>query len=196
MTELDKTLLQQLRRLHAPDCPAVGTLGDFLDGKLSPEERQALDAHLRACPACINRLIDLRELALLAKEGEPPPRALTKKLKRLALFLATGEETGPSVWERITTALAATWAAVWQWTAPRFIGEIVAASAAAVLLVFLFTTPVQHGTQEGKEAITAFTALTPKSRVYYSRSRQCLPVQTPCSNKLFLLWKSCPRPCW
>lgn len=164
MTEFDKTLLQQLSRLQAPDCPSIGALGDFLDGKVSAKEKQSLEAHLRVCPSCINRLIDLRELALLAKEGEAPPRALSKKLKRLALFLVTGKETGPSVWERITTVLAAIWAAAWQWTSPRFIGEIVAASAAAVLLVFLFTTPVQHGTQEGKEAITAFTALTPQEQ--------------------------------
>ena len=94
MKELDRTLLQQLSQLKAPDCPSedalVGALGDFLDGKGSPEERQSLEAHLRACPSCINRLIDLRELAHLEKEGEEPPRSLVNELKRLVL---TQEET-------------------------------------------------------------------------------------------------------
>jgi len=77
--EIDETLLRQLSRLHAPDCPSIHTLGEFVDGKLSPPERESLDGHLRGCPACINRLIDLRELALLAQEGETPPPALRTK---------------------------------------------------------------------------------------------------------------------
>lgn len=158
--EIDKTLLQQLSRLHAPDCPSIGTLGEFLDGKLPPAERQSLEAHLQGCPACLNRLIDLRELAFLATEGEAPPPALREKLKRLARFQATGQEAGSSLWERTTAALAALWAAVWQWTSPRFIGEILAASAVAVFIVFISTPPVPQGTQEGSAVVKTLTELS------------------------------------
>src|SRR5438128_9168646 len=104
--ELDKTLLEQLSRLKAPDCPSVGALGDFLDGKGSPEERQSLEAHLRACPSCLNRLIDLQELAHLEKEGEEPPRALVNELKRLI-----PPPEPPSIPERVKETILGIWAA-------------------------------------------------------------------------------------
>ncbi len=163
MTEFDKTLLQQLSRLQAPDCPSIGALGDFLDGKVNAEEKQSLEAHLRVCPSCINRLIDLRELALLAKTGEAPPPTLTKKLKRLALFLVTGEETSSSVLERTRAALSATWTTVWEWATPRFLGEVAAATAVAVFIVFLGPTLLQQqppGTQSRGEQIKVATELT------------------------------------
>jgi S1-C subfamily serine protease len=163
VTEFDKTLLQQLSQLQAPDCPSIGALGDFLDGKVSAEEKQSLEAHLRVCPSCINRLIDLRELALLAKTGEAPPPALTTKLKRLALFLVTGEETSSSVLERTRAALSAAWTAVWEWATPRFLGEVAAATAVAVFLVFLGPTLLWQqlpSTKSEGEQIKAVTELT------------------------------------
>src|SRR3989442_9155020 len=119
--ELDRILLQQLSRLKAPDCPSVGALGDFLDGKGSPEERQSLEAHLRACPSCINRLIDLQELARLEKEGEEPPRALVNELKRLVPSHPNGSVP---VLERVTETISGIWAAARKWQIPRFVGEI------------------------------------------------------------------------
>ena len=154
--------MQQLSRLQASDCPSIGALGDFLDGKLSAEEQQSLETHLRNCPSCINRLIDLRELALLAKEGDTPPPALATKLKRLALFLVTGEETSPSVLERTKAALSAIWTAVWEWTTPRFLGEVAAAAAVAVFIVFLGPTLLQQqppSIQSGGTQIKATTEL-------------------------------------
>src|SRR5438034_6484152 len=161
--ELDKTLLEQLSRLKAPDCPSVGALGDFLDGKGSPEEKQSLEAHLRACPSCINRLIDLRELARLEKEGEEPPRALVNELKLLVPAQKTPKKSVLSALERVAEVLSAAWAAVWRWTSPRFIGEVVAASAVAVLILFLGPTFLQQqppGSQGGREQIKATTELT------------------------------------
>lgn len=172
MTEFDKTLLQQLSQLQAPDCPSIGALGDFLDGKVNAEEKQSLEAHLRVCPSCINRLIDLRELALLAKTGEAPPPALATKLKRLALFLVTGEEPSSSALERTRAALAATWTAVWEWATPRFLGEIAAAAAVAVFIVFIGTSTIRQqlpGTHGVGEQIKAATELpAPEQRLLTS----------------------------
>jgi hypothetical protein len=74
--ELDREVVQQLSQMQAPDCPPLSALGDFLDGKGSSEERQSLDTHLRGCSVCVNRLVELRELASLAQAGEPPPATL------------------------------------------------------------------------------------------------------------------------
>ncbi len=97
MKELDRTLLQQLSRVKAPDCPSIATLGDFLDGKGSAEERQTLETHLHSCPACLNRLIELRELALLEKEGETPARELVEEVKGLVPSPGTQQEPVQSV---------------------------------------------------------------------------------------------------
>jgi S1-C subfamily serine protease len=161
--ELDKTLLQQLSRLQAPDCPSVGTLGDFLDEKGSSEEKHTLDSHLRGCPSCVNRLIDLRELARLEQEGEEPPAALINELKRLVPAQEPAKVSAPSVVDRVVEAFSAAWAAVWQWVSPRFIGEVVAASAVAVFILFLGPTLWRQqppGSQEGGEQIKAATDLT------------------------------------
>ncbi len=163
MKELDKTLLRQLSRLQAPDCPSVGTLGDFLDGKGSAEEKHALESHLRGCPSCVNRLIDLRELARLEQEGEEPPVALINELKRLVPAREPVKASAPPAVDRVVEALSAAWAAMWQWVSPRFIGEIIAASAVAVFILFLGPTLWRQqppGAQGGGEQIKAATDLT------------------------------------
>lgn len=71
VTQLDR-ILQELRGLRAPDCPPLGTLGDFLDARIGSARRTLVQAHLERCPACTNRLLDLRELARLEQEGEAP----------------------------------------------------------------------------------------------------------------------------
>ena len=163
MKELDKTLLQQLSRLQAPDCPSVGTWGDFLDGKGSAEEKRALEAHLRGCPSCVNRLIDLQELARLEQEGEEPPAALVNEVKQLVSGQEPAKASAPSVVDRVAEAFSAVWAAVWQWASPRFIGEVVAASAVAVFVLFLGPTLLQQhppDSQGGEGQIKAMTDLT------------------------------------
>lgn len=163
MKELDKTLLRQLSRLQAPDCPSVRALGDFLDGKGSSEENQALESHLRGCPSCVNRLIDLRELAHLEQEGEEPPVALINELKRLVPAQEPAKVSAPSVVDRVVETFSAAWAAVWQWVSPRFIGEILVASTVAVFILFLSPTLWRQqppGSQGGGEQIKAMTDLT------------------------------------
>ena len=51
-------------------------LSDYLDGELSPNERSAVEAHLRTCEPCAAVLNDLRRLVSLAQGLEPrPPEA-------------------------------------------------------------------------------------------------------------------------
>lgn len=131
MNELDRPLLERLGRLKAPDCPALADLGHYLDGRGNPEQRQAIETHLRSCPACINRLIDLRALARLAVAGEDPPRALVWEAQRL---VSIDKVPPPTLLLRLEQ-----WVALlkkrWDGWSPRWVREVVAASAAAVLLV-------------------------------------------------------------
>lgn len=138
MKEVNRAVLQQLSQLKAPNCPPLRALGDFLDGKGNPPERQALETHLRACPSCLNRLIDLQELAVLEKEGEEPARELVEEAKRLV------PSPVPSPLERIVSALSTVWEAILEWTTPRFFGELAAAVATAVFLIFIGTSVFQQ----------------------------------------------------
>ena len=83
MSEPDDKLLQRLGQVRAPNCPSLARLGDFLDEKLAPDDRRSVELHLQACPWCINRLIELRELASLQEEGEAVPTAVTRRAKEL-----------------------------------------------------------------------------------------------------------------
>lgn len=155
MNELDRPLLERLGRLKAPDCPPLVGLGDYLDGRGDPDQRQTVETHLRGCPFCLNRLIELRELARLATEGERPPRALVEEAKRLA---SAGEVSGPTALllrERLF-ALLENLRDGWS---PRFLGEVVAASAVTVLLVVTGTALLRTSPSEPTDTIRTVAEL-------------------------------------
>ena len=58
----------------------------FLDGEISPEEEEHLQAHLEGCPPCLDFLKTYRATPKLCKQalGEKMPAALAD---RLTLFL-------------------------------------------------------------------------------------------------------------
>ncbi len=95
---MDPEVLKALSRLKAGDCPEVAELGAFLDGQLREPAKGAIESHLRACPSCLNQLIDLRELERLHKpkvgisnrlalglraRPEAPPRAVVERVLSL-----------------------------------------------------------------------------------------------------------------
>lgn len=165
MAELDTTLLRQLSQLQVPGCPSIAALGTLLDEQLSAEERQSLEAHVQACPVCMNRLIELRELALFAQEAEAPSPAVREKLQRTAERLAAGKPV--SVWERLRAALSAVWATGMQWTSARFAREILATAAVAVLLLFFIPSLLLRQPTDsppGRAVIQAVTALAPAAQ--------------------------------
>jgi S1-C subfamily serine protease len=105
----------------------------------------------------------LRELARLEQEGEEPPAALVNELKRLVLGQEPVKASAPSAVDRVIEAFSAAWAAVWQWISPRFIGEVAAASAVAVFILFLGPTLWQQQPPHpdgGREQIKTVTELT------------------------------------
>ncbi len=150
MTELDKVLLQ-LSQTQAPDCPSMAMLEDFLDEKGSTEERQSREAHLRGCPACVNRLIELRALAYLEREGEEPPPALINRLQGLVSAHEPIPEPPPPVIERVKEFLSTLREFVWRWTSPRVFGEVVAVSAVVVLLFVVGPLLLRQYPRQGEQ---------------------------------------------
>jgi len=133
--DIDRILLQQLSRLKAPDCLSVKALGDFLDGRGSTAERYAAETHLRSCPSCTNRLIELQELARLADAGEDPPHALVETVKHFVSPDEVGEEVFIPSQQREAAAAPMTRRVRSPWITPRFLGAVTAA-AAGILLAF------------------------------------------------------------
>ncbi len=68
------------RRRRALVCRrAVELMSDYLDGGLSPRDRQRLDAHLAGCPHCTDYLAQMRTTIAAAGRVQPddlPPEAL------------------------------------------------------------------------------------------------------------------------
>jgi S1-C subfamily serine protease len=80
MSEIDRRVLGRLSQATRPDCPPIKVLGDFLDEKIEAERKESIAAHVRSCPACVNRLIELRELARLQHHGPEPGAALLQRV--------------------------------------------------------------------------------------------------------------------
>ncbi len=147
MEELDRVFLRRLGKLRAPGCPSTEVLGDFVERRVGPEEQKSLEAHLRVCPSCLNRLIELRELVYLERAGESPPPDLVRRTKGL---LSSEEEAGFfSV--RILRPLRQLWEGLERWRAPYF--SVALASAAALLLVFVGLRVLREGFSGGKGGI-------------------------------------------
>ncbi len=142
--KVDRAVLQQLRKLQAPHCPPLRTLGDFLDQQGSPEERASVELHLRACPSCLHRLIDLQELAFLQRAGEEPSREVVEAVKSFLPAQETQTAQAQPLADRIVPVFARVRERLAEWFSPRFLGEIAAAAATAVFLVFVGTTFFQQ----------------------------------------------------
>jgi anti-sigma factor RsiW len=174
MSEIDREFLQRLARVRAPGCPTTADLGAYLDRTRGAEFNASVDEHLRACPACTNELVDLRELQQLERDGEPAPAELVANLREIRR--AHRERSATAMRERgamrarergaSTDAEAAQswWQSLFDWLAePRFAGAAVAATFVAVLAVALLrTTPeglIPRGTIDPERLAAARAAL-------------------------------------
>lgn len=48
-------------------------LGNYVDGGISPDERKAIEAHLRGCPPCQATLADVDPVAAVLVQSQAPP---------------------------------------------------------------------------------------------------------------------------
>jgi anti-sigma factor RsiW len=108
-------------------CPDPGTLAALVDGRLTPGEREPLEAHLAGCPHCVRALADVRliERAPIA----PVSPAWTARLARAV----TREQSPPLTlpgWLAVAAMVALTCGAGFLLGA-RAMGEVAALGNAA-----------------------------------------------------------------
>ena len=160
MSEIDRRILGQLSQTSRPDCPTIRALGDFLDQSVDAESGASIEMHLRSCPACINRLIELRELARLQDRGPEPSAAL---LQEVISMVRAGTSSTSTAEPSLHGRLASMFESVRSFgTDFRVVLGIAGAAAAAVLaLVLLHSSgvgsgPGKSGDQFAQEGIGAF----------------------------------------
>lgn len=92
----DRSLWKSLRgrRASPPACPDANALAAFLDGRLPGQEREALEAHLADCEACLEACLEVRGLATDAVE--PVSEPLLRRIRDLVAD-AKAPKTGPAV---------------------------------------------------------------------------------------------------
>ncbi len=73
---------QAARQMETPgDCPGMLDLAGYVDGCLDESHGDAVEAHLAACPACLQAVLETREL--LAADAMLCPPDVTKRAKAL-----------------------------------------------------------------------------------------------------------------
>jgi S1-C subfamily serine protease len=160
MNEIDRRVLHQLSQMAGPDCPSLGTLGDFLDDKVGPDVKQSLELHLRSCPLCVNRLIDLRELVRLEANGpKPPPALLQEVISMVRRDASSTLEAESPLFGRIVSILGSVWTSA---TDFRVVLAVAGTAVAAVLALVLMhssgvgSRPGKYSGQLAQEGVGAF----------------------------------------
>ncbi len=139
MSEIDRRILAQLSQTSRPDCPTIRALGDFLDQSVDAERRASIEMHLRSCPACINRLIELRELVRLQDQGPEPSAALLQEVISMVRAATSSTSTAePSFFGRLASMFKSVRSFA---TDFRFVLAIGGAAAAALVAVVLLRSP-------------------------------------------------------
>ncbi len=169
MGEIDRKVLRQLGQMAAPDCPPIKALGDLIDDKLSPQAKQSLELHLQSCPACINRLVELRELSHLQTEGAQPRPALVEAVKSMVRASSTSP-AAPSIRIHIKSGLASNWVAA----SRAYVALGIAGAAAAALLALVLVrsserAALQNGTQVAQRIVPAIAAISGASQALNNR---------------------------
>ncbi|HEV3109173.1 MAG TPA: trypsin-like peptidase domain-containing protein [Candidatus Binataceae bacterium] len=166
MSEIDRKILRQLSQMAGPACPPIKALGDLIDNKLSPEAKESLELHMQGCPACINRLVELRELSYMQTEGMQPPPALMEAVKSMV----RARSSQAPLLIRIKSGLSSIWA-----PGRAYLPWGIAGAAAAALLVALVLVrssgrvSLQNGTQVAQRMVAALAPISGASQALNSR---------------------------
>lgn len=72
--------LEERRLSSGPGCLSVGQLEEYLVGKLTSEERGAVEAHLNGCLACVSAKVELEDFLEGIASPAPLEPALRKRL--------------------------------------------------------------------------------------------------------------------
>jgi hypothetical protein len=71
-------------------CPGEEIIADYLEGRLSAEDKEAMDAHLSECELCLEELVIAGKALRDAAEAPPVPLAVTETAVRLVAGRAPG----------------------------------------------------------------------------------------------------------
>jgi len=196
MSEIDRKVLRQLSQMAGPDCPPIKALGDLIDEELRPEAKESLELHVRSCPACINRLVELRELAHLQTQTrqplpwlalhdaalsssdarEEPPPALLKAVKAMVPGGLSTTAKASSALPRIRSSLASIWAATTRAYVPL---AITGAATAALLALVLVRSSERASVQIGES--TQLARQTAENFAQRALSERIVPAIAPIS---------------
>jgi S1-C subfamily serine protease len=168
MSEIDRSLLWQLSQASRPDCPTIKALGDFLDQNVDAERSTSIEMHLRSCPACINLLIELRELSRLQVQGPEPSAALLQEVISMV-----GAETSSTSTAELSFfgRLAPMFESVRSFANFRFALAVGGVAAAALVAVVLLRSPKiglqssGSGDRLAQESAGAFAERTLSKRI-------------------------------
>jgi anti-sigma factor RsiW len=101
-------------------------LSEYLEGELPLRQRALVDAHLDACLACRDALLDLRAaIDVLHDLGDAEPRG---RIADAVMARIRAGETAPTLWSRLVEALESL-------TEPRIVRPVALAAVGAVVLV-------------------------------------------------------------
>jgi S1-C subfamily serine protease len=167
MSEIDRRILGRLGQTSRPDCLTIRALGDFLDQSIEAERKlpllhsaafvsddrqtdsRSIEMHLRSCPACINRLIELRELARLQDRGPEPSAALLQEVISMVRAETSSTSSGePSFYGR----LASMFESIRSFATDFRVVLGIAGTAVAALLALVLVHSSGGGSQTGKSS--------------------------------------------
>lgn len=145
MTEEQKHLLRQVMQHRAPvGCPSDEALKDFQSGGSTDGQRAALEAHLRMCGVCLDRLIDLEVIASVAEDESDETASLdfTNTLKQRLVEAGAIKPEPTQLPKPIPPQKSTLWERVraW-WTTPGVVPAL--AAVAAVLVIFRLLNPFE-----------------------------------------------------
>lgn len=169
MSEIDRRILGQLSQTSRPDCPTISALGDFLDQSVDAERRASIEMHLRSCPACINRLIELRELARLQDQGPEPSAALSQEVISMVRAETRSTSTAePSFNRRLASLFESVRSFATDFRVVLAVGGAAAAALVAVVLLRspqIGPRPSGSSDQVAEESAGAFAERTLSKRI-------------------------------
>jgi len=71
-------------------CPDEEIIADYLEGRLPPEDKEELDAHLSECELCLEELVIAGKALRAATESPMVPSSVTEATVRLVTSRSTG----------------------------------------------------------------------------------------------------------
>jgi anti-sigma factor RsiW len=134
-----------------PQCePFFAQLSPFVDGELSPSQREGVERHLGGCTDCTGRVADFRAESGLVRVGMELLTDSVDFSDFAQKVMAKITPERPPLWERLRISLSEMFA----YQRAMMVGAAGAVAAAAVVgLVFIGRSPVAEGYANEKMAL-------------------------------------------